>query len=199
MTTMKRLRRFNKLPVLRLCALSGLSAKHLLRVKNGWTFYVRHKILINEFIILCWHWRKKEHIANNWIKWKKKEMRHHKVRSSVNSLLIRIRIASARNYWVLDCAHSQSKDVDNSWHMKIRNKNRKQSQMSANNAISLFSNVSDFLSFYFILFHSHVNISNHFDCAIVMIHNRSAVFSPPIHSLLLLLLKEKVTSLSWLL
>lgn len=54
--------------------------------------------------------------------------------------------------------------------MSIRNQNRKRSQMSANNAISLFSNVSDFLSFMFLVrpsfSRSHIKIPA-YDCAIV--------------------------------
>lgn len=46
----------------------------------------------------------------------------------------------------------------------IRNKNRKRSQMNENNAISLFSNVSDFLSVFCIV--RYVKIKS-FDCPIV--------------------------------
>lgn len=71
---------------------------------------------------------------------------------------------------------------------RIRNKNRKRSQMSANNAISLFSNVSDFLSFYFVRTISLARQnSSQFDCAIVTL----LLYISCIGS-------EKVTSLSLL-
>lgn len=84
---------YNKLPVVGRFPVSyHRPTKHSLKVKKKWRNILRpSQILINEFIILRWHWKENTRESNEILKEKKKTLRvYHKARSSVNLLLIRI-------------------------------------------------------------------------------------------------------------